>query len=299
MSREEPSLGQDGQTSSSSPLASPIQCLEEILKEILNPNWLRAHKRRSNIMKINSDNPDLTFVPELNSPPNLTADDVASKMAALPFGNNPFDEIDDTENYTPEFNQARPTVILAQTVVPLKTTDKEKQQRKRSGAFIAPGGGKGDTSKRGKQNVSNMSSGVAELYGSLAAMNLKEKDVKTWNDRDRTEASLNLRRDLGESFLHGMTYLNTLEGEHASLERSLKTTQDSSDYYKGQLNDAEKKIFDLGEAHKEEAKNFKKIIAELTDTAKSENEAHAKAMETLQAELDGLKASQKKIQREA
>ncbi|KAK1393997.1 hypothetical protein POM88_013053 [Heracleum sosnowskyi] len=239
----------------------------EKLKEVMNPNWLRAHKRRSNIMKINSKNPDLVFVPVLSSPPNLTADDVAStylaedmgetdddlhelftyenpvtagpsrlgkgrgKMAALTFGNNPFDEVEDTENSTPELNQSRPTIILAQAAAPLKPTDKEKQQRKRGGAFLVPGGGKGDTSKKGKQNAGTFSSGVAELYCRLASMNFKEKDVKMWNDRDRDEASLNLRRALGESFLHGMTYLNTLEGEHASLERSLKTTKDAADYY--------------------------------------------------------------------
>ncbi|KAK1352232.1 hypothetical protein POM88_053496 [Heracleum sosnowskyi] len=98
MSRKELSLGQDGQTTSSSPAVSPTCPPKEKLKEIMNPNWLRAHKRQSNILKITSKNLDLVFVPVLSSPPNLLVDDVASTYLAKDMGET-YDDLHELFGY--------------------------------------------------------------------------------------------------------------------------------------------------------------------------------------------------------
>lgn len=52
-------------------------------------------------------------------------------------------------------------------------------------------------------------------------------------------------------------------------------------YYKRQLNESERKLFDLGEAHKTEKKRLEDSLAEIKEIALKKEDAHAKEVEKL------------------
>lgn len=68
--------------------------------------------------------------------------------------------------------------------------------------------GKDGVAKKGKHTTEEPSTGVANLFGEIAAKNFTEQTVKAWCDRDRTETSFCLKQGLGEVFLHGLNYVN-------------------------------------------------------------------------------------------
>lgn len=82
--------------------------------------------------------------------------------------------------------------------------------------------------------------------------------------------------------------------------KSLRHAKNSISYYRGQLDQSERKIFYMGEAHKMELKTVQGSLNAAMEEAKRVGEAHNKEVEKLQSELEMTsKADKLKYQSEA
>ncbi|KAK1379253.1 hypothetical protein POM88_025997 [Heracleum sosnowskyi] len=186
-------------------------------------------------------------------------------MSELPFGENPFADTVVVEKIPPSQSQATPSVILAQPAPQVR--EKEKNARKRHADVVNLE--KGEPNKKGKQTVDAPVSMVGSQYGDIAALNLKEEDMKLWYSRSHSETCASFKQALGETFFHGMGYVTELEGENRKLEKTLCNTKDVVTYYKSQLNDSEKKVFNLGESHKSKISILQQSLDEAKGSLKT------------------------------
>lgn len=88
---------------------------------------------------------------------------------------------------------------------------------------------------------------------------------------------------MGESFLHGLDLVNSLEGKNLKLQQALTSAKTFSDYYKGMLDGAEKKIEEVSEAHKAELKRLQDELEKANGI-----ETHAQELAHLRTEKESL-----------
>lgn len=93
---------------------------------------------------------------------------------------------------------------------------------------------------------------------------------------------------MGESFFHGLDLIDSLESENLKLNQFLTNAKTSSNYYKGMLDGAEKKIKELNESHKAKLKNLQDELEKVRGDVKSASEAHNKELAKLKAEKESI-----------
>lgn len=85
-----------------------------------------------------------------------------------------------------------------------------------------------------------------------------------------------------------------MESENLKLQQALTNSKSSSDYYKGLLDGAEKKIEDLKDSHKTELKGLQDEVDRVKSEMASASEAHKKEIEQLKSEKANIQEGKDK-----
>lgn len=94
---------------------------------------------------------------------------------------------------------------------------------------------------------------------------------------------------MGEAFFHGLDLVSSLEAENAKLQKSLTSAKTSSEYYKGLLDGAEKKIEKIQGDQKKEIRAIQDKLDKENNEAQSTSEAKNKEIEMLKTEIENLR----------
>lgn len=108
------------------------------------------------------------------------------------------------------------------------------------------------------------------------------------------EAGFFLKQALGEAFFHGLDIINSLESENLKLQLSLTSSKTFTDYYKGILDGAEKKIEELNDANKSELKRLQDELEKAKTDPKTMSDAQAKELANQKMEKETLKQGKDK-----
>lgn len=210
----------------------------------------------------------------------------------LPFDENPFGK-----KSTPTISTSATAVPPPQPTVQINAPTQTQRSRKRNQVTIVDSL-KGDNSKKAK-NQTGESSTSSIMFSDMIKDNFKEEDTVNWSKRGKTEASFCLKQALGEAFFDGLYLVGSLEAENAKLQKSMTSAKTSSDYYKGLLDGAEKKIEDIQNDHKAELKGIQDEPEKLKAEAKTINEVMTTELESLKAENEVLQGDKVKELSEA
>lgn len=121
--------------------------------------------------------------------------------------------------------------------------------------------------------------------------NFKDDDIVNQSKRGKAEESLCLRQALSEAFFHGLNLVGFVEAENTKLQKTLTSTKTSSDYYKGLLDGAEKKIEDMQSDNKAELKTIQDELDRVKVEARIVSKAQDKEIERLKAENERLQGN--------
>lgn len=149
--------------------------------------------------------------------------------------------------------------------------------------------GRGEAHKMSKSTAINTPFAVSLITGNLAMDNFKDVDVICWSKRGKVEARFCLKQALGEAFFHGLDIVNSLESENLKLQQSLTNSKASSDYFKGILSGAKRKIEEINDSYKSELKNLQDELEKVKTDAKATSDAQAKELAHLKMDNETLK----------
>lgn len=137
------------------------------------------------------------------------------------------------------------------------------------------------------------------IFGDMIKANFKDEDIVNWSNRGKSEVSFCLKQALGQAFFHGLDLVGSLEAENTKLQKSPTSAKTSSDYYKGLLDEAEKKMEDIQNDHKKELKGLQDELEKVRAEAKTTNEALTAELERLNTENEVLQGDKDKELSEA
>lgn len=138
--------------------------------------------------------------------------------------------------------------------------------------------GKSEAAKKDKTTTDENSSTASLIFGDLAKDNFRDKDITNWRERGKT--GFFFKQALGDTFFHGLDLPNSLESENSRLQQSLNNAKNSSDYYKGLLDE----VNNERPLHKSALKVVQDDLEKVTSDASTADEAPKKEIEKLKAE---------------
>lgn len=205
-------------------------------------------------------------------------------MVELPFEDNPF-----ASKATPS-SQANVDKAHAISVPPAPKAPPQNTQRQKkiTNQVTINDAGRGEASMRGKMIASKTPYAASLIIWDLAKDNFKDEDVICWSKRGKVEAKFCFKQARGESFFHGLDLVNSLEGKNLKHRESFTNAKTSSNYYKGLLDGAEKKIEDLNDGHKSKLKSLQDELDRVKGEVRTVVEGHKKEFEKLKSEKENI-----------
>lgn len=222
-------------------------------------------------------------------------------MARLPFGRNPFAEAEPTPSMIANQSRPAPSTIqnLSRPPPPPPRDMAEKNDRNRKRDF-------GDNSKAnpGKKlknaMIDNSSTDlVVSTFGSLAAENFSEDEVKLLNNRSDEEAELSFRSGLGDAFYHGLRVLAQKNSIIKDQERSLKKLKGEASSHATKMAEAQKKLDGEIRARKDDVDKLQLTLDKANFDLDNLKRTHEDEIAKLRSENELLLASTRKGQSEA